>query len=844
MTRASFRAVYVSLTALVSIPFFLGVLVNDLPPSIRRLWPFFLVALVALVVTYLYSEWREHSTSKADADLGKIADELAKSVYEQWHGEAGARGIDMPTTLLVAWRISEERPFDTLQEVDQCAMQWREDSRWADAGAGDLGSEHGTSGLYELFAKIPTGRLVVLGKPGAGKTVLLAKLLLRLLERQHRKVAWADRVRNDKVVPFLTSLSGWNPEDELSEWLADRLVAEHPSLRAPERVGQSRPTLAEALVREKLILPILDGFDEIPRTMRVTAIEKIYAALSAIMDAPLAMVISGRSDEFREAAEDASSQTSVLPGAAVVVLEDVSPEAATSFLGKADRGRWAKVFEELGTETAVGKVMRTPLMLSLAHAVYNRHPRGHESTPLPSPDALLAYRDQPPLALRHHLLDAFVPAAYRDRPERAAPAVRALRYLAAYLDHGEHDPSRPVTTGEPGFTGPARPESEKISFAWWRLRTVATPVIGLTIGLPGAAAVGLVAAVIPGLGIGLGLGMITGVVVGTSAGMISSRNWRLPMSANGIGVGIVSGFVGALLGAAPTGIILHLTAHSSSPVRGLMGSLGAGIGPGVNGGLRRGTCTAAAAGVVCALTAGLAPGLAAGVVDGVGAWLTIALTVSVGKLREPSQGIRRMGWSKTGYLVGAVVGLAIGTAVAVAKGPVPGLIAGSVSALFGGFGAGLEGIPANFTLAEAAASPGELLARDRGAFWLVAVIGGGAFGLGAGLGVNPEVGLAGALAIGITAASLQASWLPFVITRWWCAATGRLPLFLMSFLEEAYERDILRRVGGVYLFRHIELQRRLAKEYLANSQPQPKTTLARAVDRIPRPWRRIQPGSR
>jgi hypothetical protein len=119
-------------------------------------------------------------------------------------------------------------------------------------------------------------------------------------------------------------------------------------------------------------------------------------------------------------------------------------------------------------------------------------------------------------------------------------------------------------------------------------------------------------------------------------------------------------------------------------------------------------------------------------------------------------GIWRMGWSSAGYLVGAVAGLAIGTAVALAKGPLPGVIAGTVSALAGG-AAGLEGIPADSTLAEAAASPAQLLARDRGAFWLVALVGGAAFGLGAGLGVRLEVGLAGALAVGLTAASLQAS---------------------------------------------------------------------------------------
>ncbi len=133
---------------------------------------------------------------------------------------------------------------------------------------------------------------------------------------------------------------------------------------------------------------------------------------------------------------------------------------------------------------------------------------------------------------------------------------------------------------------------------------------------------------------------------------------------------------------------------------------------------------------------------------------------------------------------------------------------------------------ADLTLAEAAAGPAELLARDRGTCWLVAVTGGTAFGLGAGLGVRLPVGLAAGLTVGLVAASIQASWLPFSVARLWFAGTGRLPLNLMSFLGDAHKRGILRQVGGVYQFRHVELQRRLATEHGASYQVQRQNMLA------------------
>jgi hypothetical protein len=454
-------------------------------------------------------------------------------------------------------------------------------------------------------------------------------------------------------------------------------------------------------------------------------------------------------------------------------------------------------------------------MISLAHTIYNWRPPGDVSTPLPSPDELLTYDSDD--ELQSHLFDGFVLAAYRDRPGDAGTVLRWLKYLAAYLECGQRDPRRYRRPAECGRDdGAARVTMERKSvttdFAWWQLRaSVPFPLIGLIVGLPPAAAVGLVAAVTPGLGIGLGLGIMTGLTVGAILKFIGSGRRRLPEKPSSIGFGIAGGFIGALLGAAPTGVILELTGHATTPTPpGLMGTLGAGIGVGVCYGSRRGGVSAAAGGAVVALTAGAGTGVPAGIVDGLGAWIVAALTVGTIGLRSPSRGIRGMRWSKVGCLTGAAAGISIGTAVALTSSPRAGLIAGLVAASVGGFAAGLEGIPAG--LAEAAAGPAELLMRDRGTCWLVAVIGGTAFGLGAGLGVRLPVGLAAGLTVGLIAASIQASWLPFSLARLWFAGTGRLPLRLISLLRDAHKRGILRQEGGIYQFRHVELQRRLATQ--------------------------------
>jgi predicted NACHT family NTPase len=52
--------------------------------------------------------------------------------------------------------------------------------------------------------RVPTRRLLVLGEPGAGKTILLARGILELLKRR----------APGESVPVLLPLASWNPADE------------------------------------------------------------------------------------------------------------------------------------------------------------------------------------------------------------------------------------------------------------------------------------------------------------------------------------------------------------------------------------------------------------------------------------------------------------------------------------------------------------------------------------------------------------------------------------------------------------------------------------------------------
>jgi uncharacterized membrane protein YhhN len=70
-------------------------------------------------------------------------------------------------------------------------------------------------------------------------------------------------------------------------------------------------------------------------------------------------------------------------------------------------------------------------------------------------------------------------------------------------------------------------------------------------------------------------------------------------------------------------------------------------------------------------------------------------------------------------------------------------------------------------------------------------------------------------------------WGSFTLTRFWLAATLRLPWPLMSFLADAHQRQVLRQVGAVYQFRHIDLQHHLARNRTLTFRPADRPAPAR-----------------
>jgi hypothetical protein len=121
--------------------------------------------------------------------------------------------------------------------------------------------------LLELFERPEVNqRLLILGEPGAGKTTLLRALAARLLERAEQNTT--------APMPILLNLASWQapqqPMESMEDWLVRQLKSQY---------SVNRP-LAQNWLRNRQLLPLLDGLDELPEARFGPVIEGINQGLA------------------------------------------------------------------------------------------------------------------------------------------------------------------------------------------------------------------------------------------------------------------------------------------------------------------------------------------------------------------------------------------------------------------------------------------------------------------------------------------------------------------------------------------------------------------------------------
>lgn len=766
-------------------------------------------AFVGLIGTFALF-WDRVLARRATSTVGRLedsADALAQAVRTQWEEEYKLRRLNDPYPLPVSWRAAD---FDLMEEwslLEATAADWPNGSRRDTQGWATSAPEISGAGgeILSILNKVPTKRLVVLGEPGSGKTMLLVRMLLDSFERRHA----------GEPVPVLFSLASWNPlKQSLSEWLVDRLTQDYAALRNPAPGVVADTSCAQALLDHRMIFPILDGFDEIPERVRPVALGSINAALSLGQGA----VLSSRIEEYRTATQGSASAVPVkLASAAAIELNSLDTEECINYLlrdaggsGTTAASRWSPVFHIMRgcPDAPVKQALRTPLMLFLVRTIYNPRP-GESTGSLPGPSELCNPSQFPDAAaIERHLFDAYIPAAYRHNPESrarpewsAADAERWFKFLAEHLEERLN-----------GTT----------DIAWWKLLESAPKILpNLVTALIGGLACGLGAGFGSGVGIGFGLGVGAGIICGFTAGLPlrSIGNVRTSLS------GFMAGLVGGLLGGLVAGLVGMVgLGYAVGPAGGIAAGLGVGVAVGPASGLAGGFAGGLVGGAIAGMLSGIGIGLPSGLMNGLGVGLAAAVTVHFVGRKEPAQ---RLDWKPIGVVGGVTVGMAVGIASALVAGIGIGSLVGIIVGIASALVAGLAGASADPT---AYKDPQESLAGDSRTFfiymtatlaavWAISTLITGiavttenqlSVDLGRMLIAGAMPGLSIAIAVSVVQAFTKAVWGAHTIARIWLSVRRCLPWRLMEFLADAHKKGVLRQAGASYQFRHAELQRRLA----------------------------------
>lgn len=187
--------------------------------------------------------------------------------------------------------------------------------------------------------------LLILGRPGAGKTMTLLQLADVLLERAAQDAT--------SSIPVVFNLASWSQcQLPLDQWLVERLQTEY-------RLKQKT---AAQLVQDQNILPLLDGLDEVQRQQRSDCVDAINAFWRSYAVVDRGIVVCSRINDY-------DMLSARLDFASAFTLQPLTPERIDQYLTQLG-SEWDALRRVLHANPRMMELASTPLLLNFMAVAY------------------------------------------------------------------------------------------------------------------------------------------------------------------------------------------------------------------------------------------------------------------------------------------------------------------------------------------------------------------------------------------------------------------------------------------------------------------------------------------
>ena len=191
------------------------------------------------------------------------------------------------------------------------------------------------------------GKLLILGKPGAGKTTTLLRLARGLIEEAEND--------DDTPVPVIFELSSWRKDNlSIEDWLIEYLK---------DFYGMSDRLFNKSLLSQRKIMPLLDGLDELGLVRQRLCIDKINDFIGA--DIRTCLVVCCRDEEYQQG----NVRLEKLNGA--YCLKSPEEEEIYRYLEGLDK---VDLWEVIQNNSQMWKLAKIPLLLNIMVTVYRGKP--------------------------------------------------------------------------------------------------------------------------------------------------------------------------------------------------------------------------------------------------------------------------------------------------------------------------------------------------------------------------------------------------------------------------------------------------------------------------------------